>query len=48
MKCFSKSGIWIAAMLVMMAVAMPASAQKNKDKKNAQPTDNFSAGVSIP
>ena len=40
MKCFSKSGIWIAAMLVLMSIAMPASAQKNKDKKNTQPADN--------
>jgi ketosteroid isomerase-like protein len=40
MKCFSKSGIWIAAMLVLMAVAMPASAQKNKDKKNNPPGNN--------
>jgi ketosteroid isomerase-like protein len=40
MKCFSKSGMWIAVMLVLMAIATPASAQKNKDKKNTQPADN--------
>jgi ketosteroid isomerase-like protein len=40
MKCFSKSGFWIAVMVVLMATAIPASAQKNKDKKNTQPADN--------
>jgi len=32
-RCFAKSGIWIALILVLLAAASPAAPQKNKDKK---------------
>ena len=36
-KCFAESVTWIALTLILMAAAVPATAQKNKDKKNNQP-----------
>jgi ketosteroid isomerase-like protein len=36
-KWFSKSGAWIVVTLILMATAMPAAAQKSKDKKKDQP-----------
>jgi ketosteroid isomerase-like protein len=40
MKCLPISGIRIAVTLVLLAIALPAFAQKSKDKKDTQPAAN--------
>jgi ketosteroid isomerase-like protein len=42
-RCFAKSGAWIVVTLVLMTVATPVPAQKNKDKKRDQPTADSQA-----
>src|SRR5580698_1524533 len=40
MKCLPISGIRIAVTLVLLAISLPAWAQKSKDKKDTQPAAN--------
>jgi ketosteroid isomerase-like protein len=47
MNCFAKSGVLAVIVLMLVAAATPALAQKSKDKKNQQPADS-SADQKLP
>jgi ketosteroid isomerase-like protein len=41
-RCFAKYGAWIGLTLILTTAAVPAAAQKNKNKKNDQPAADSS------
>jgi len=48
MKCFAMSRASIALLLVLTAFAVPAAAQKSKDKAKSQPVDDSQAIADLP